>query len=139
MNWKLITVGRPSLDYARLGCDEYLKRLKRHARIEWVVVDEGRFTPKPAGAAIDIVLDERGTELTTMELRALVDRWELGAVKLVRVLVGGSEGHTEAARGAADVVLALSRFTLQHELALLVFLEQLYRVYSIKSGSPYHR
>ena len=139
MNWRLITVGHPALEYARLGCDEYLRRLKRHARIEWVVVDGNRFPSKPQGTVIDVVLDERGVELTTIEFRSLVDRWELDAVKHVRALVGGADGHSEETRRGADLVLALSRLTLQHELALLVFLEQLYRVYSIKCGSPYHR
>ena len=38
-----------------------------------------------------------------------------------------------------DHLVALSGFTLQHELALVVLLEQLYRVYTVLRGEPYHR
>jgi 23S rRNA (pseudouridine1915-N3)-methyltransferase len=62
-----------------------------------------------------------------------------GDVKTVAFLIGAADGHNEALRGKCDLVLTLSPFTLQHELALLVLLEQLYRVASLKSGSPYHR
>jgi 23S rRNA (pseudouridine1915-N3)-methyltransferase len=54
-------------------------------------------------------------------------------------LIGAADGHNASLRDACDLLLTLSPFTLQHELALLVLLEQLYRVASLKSGSPYHR
>jgi 23S rRNA (pseudouridine1915-N3)-methyltransferase len=62
-----------------------------------------------------------------------------GDIKEVSFLIGGADGHDPAVRHAADLVWALSPLTLQHELALVVLLEQLYRAYSIKRGEPYHR
>ena len=62
-----------------------------------------------------------------------------GDVKTVAFLIGAADGHNAELRAKCDLMLTLSPFTLQHELALLVLLEQLYRVASLKSGSPYHR
>lgn len=137
MKWNLLTIGKPALEYARLGADEYLRRLQRQTDFTWQVV-KALPAVKPAGH-FWLVLDERGAQLTTAELRKKVDTWELAAVKQITVLIGGSDGHDEATRARADLVLGLSSLTLQHELALVVFLEALYRVYTLKRGEPYHR
>lgn len=52
---------------------------------------------------------------------------------------GLGTGHTEELRSRCGHILALSKFTLQHELALVVLLEQLYRCHTILAGTPYHR
>jgi len=137
MKWNLLTIGKPSLAYARLGAEEYLRRLQRQTDFNWTAVKEMP-AAKPAGH-FWIVLDERGKQLTTRELRTSVDAWELGAIKHITVLIGGSDGHRPDTRAHADLVFGLSALTLQHELALVVFLEALYRVYTMKRGEPYHR
>jgi 23S rRNA (pseudouridine1915-N3)-methyltransferase len=86
-----------------------------------------------------IVLDERGELVSSSELAARLRRWEGGSVKCGALLMGGADGHDQSVRAAADWVWSLSPLTLQHELALLVALEQLYRAYTIKAGLPYHR
>ena len=65
--------------------------------------------------------------------------WVRAAAIVVAFLVGGAEGHPEAVREEADLLLSLSPLTLQHELALLVLMEQLYRVLTLRAGHPYHR
>lgn len=66
-------------------------------------------------------------------------QWQLHSIKKVAFLIGASDGHTQALRSRCDHILALSKLTLQHELALVVLMEQLYRVYTILAGMPYHR
>ncbi len=146
MHIRLIVAGKPALAYARTGVDEYLKRLSRFGGHELVAVRAGapeevsaRLLEKSQGC-YRIALDERGTGLGT---RALAEKLgnlaTRGDVKTVAFLIGAADGHSESLRKACDFLLALSPMTLQHELALLVLLEQLYRVASLKSGSPYHR
>ena len=84
-------------------------------------------------------MDERGRLLDTAELVTLVNQWEMAGVKRVALLIGGSDGHSPAIRSAVDDSWAMGRLTLQHELALVVLLEQIYRVHTIKRGEPYHR
>jgi 23S rRNA (pseudouridine1915-N3)-methyltransferase len=87
-----------------------------------------------------VAVDERGEQLTTAELAARIGALEMrGGIKCVAFLVGAADGHHETLRRGADMVLALSRLTLQHELALVVLLEQLYRVADLRRGGPYHR
>jgi 23S rRNA (pseudouridine1915-N3)-methyltransferase len=146
MQIRVIVAGKPALAYAKVGVDEYLKRLSRFGGYELVTVKAGsrddvsaRLLEKSTGCH-RIVLDERGERLGT---RAFADKLDTlamrGDIKTVAFLIGAADGHNESVRASADLLLTLSPFTLQHELALLVLLEQLYRVASLKSGSPYHR
>jgi 23S rRNA (pseudouridine1915-N3)-methyltransferase len=90
--------------------------------------------------AFRIVLDERGERPTTRQLSDKVAALEMrGDVKCVAFLIGASDGHTDELRRSADWLLSLSSMTMQHELALVVLLEQIYRVATLRKGEPYHR
>ena len=146
MQIRIIVAGKPALAYAKAGVDEYLKRLSRFGGHEMVVIKAGsrdevsaRLLEKSQGC-FRVALDERGECLTTRKFADRLDALAMrGEVKTVAFLIGAADGHNEGLRDVCDLVLTLSPFTLQHELALLVLLEQLYRVASLKSGSPYHR
>jgi len=146
MRIRLIVAGKPALAYAKAGVDEYLKRLSRIGTYELVTVKAGtseevsaRLLERSEGC-LRIAMDERGESLSTRAFSAkLATLAARGDIKTVAFLIGAADGHSEALRAAADQVLALSPLTLQHELALLVLLEQLYRAASLQSGSPYHR
>jgi 23S rRNA (pseudouridine1915-N3)-methyltransferase len=146
MRIQIIVAGKPALAYAKAGMEEYLKRLSRFGGHEMIVIKAGsrdevseRLLERSQGC-FRIALDERGELLNTRRFAEKLDALAMrGDVKAVAFLIGAADGHNEALRGACDLVLTISPFTLQHELALLVLLEQLYRVASLKSGSPYHR
>lgn len=146
MNIRILVAGKPALNYAREGVDEYLKRLSRHGSHELVIIKAGerddvsqRLLERSEGC-YRIVLDERGKALRTREMHQQLDQLRVrGDIKNVAFLIGAADGHNASVREAADLLLSVSSFTLQHELALVVLLEQLYRVASIDAGSPYHR
>lgn len=136
MRLRVVAVGRPRLAYARLGVEEYAGRIRRYAPLDLAFVrEEGELLPKAEGHR-KVVLDERGRLFTTEEFYRRLLAWE---GERVAFLVGGAEGHSEAVREEADLLLSLSPLTLQHELALLVLMEQLYRVLTLRAGHPYHR
>lgn len=143
MKWLVAAIGRPKLPFARAGIDEYLHRLGRFAPVEFAPLrisgDEGRALLDRTEGFHRIVMDERGKPLTSVEFSRLIGNLELHGTRGTAVLVGGADGHSAEVRERADVLLAVSRFTLQHELALLVMLEQIYRAYGILRGTPYHR
>lgn len=112
--------------------------------IDYFAKDQGRVKNsiqhlQRSAGTIRIALDERGERWTTDQFVSKVNQLELSGSKRVSLLIGGADGHDESLRNEADAVWALSPLTLQHELALLVLLEQVYRAYTIKRGEPYHR
>jgi len=145
MRWHLFVIGKPKLDFAKLGVEEYAARLKPFASVEIECLKAGS-REKESRALLDrsegmfrVVLDERGAEIGSRALAQRISEWEMTAKRDVALLIGGADGHTAEVRQAAGWVWSLSQLTLQHELALVVLLEQLYRAYTIKAGTPYHR
>jgi 23S rRNA (pseudouridine1915-N3)-methyltransferase len=145
MKWQVITVGKPSLLWARAGMEEYLTRLRYGTQVDHTALREGssiltseRMQTASEGT-LRIVLDERGRSITSSELANWIKKHQLSGTKRISVLIGGADGHSEPTRSSADELWCLSALTLQHEMALVLFLEQLYRAYSIIRGAPYHR
>ncbi len=83
-------------------------------------------------------LDEKGRCLSSRELASLLNKLFSQHREFV-VFAGGPEGLAEDLLKEAQMRLSLSPLTLNHELALLVFCEALYRSLTILSGLPYHR
>jgi len=146
MNIRLFVAGKPSLAYAKSGVAEYLKRLSRYGSYELIHLKAGASEKVSADLLarteghFRIALDERGKALTTTQWAKQFETLEMnGEVKNASFLIGASDGHTEELRQKADAIWQLSSLTLQHELALVVLLEQLYRVATYRRGEPYHR
>jgi 23S rRNA (pseudouridine1915-N3)-methyltransferase len=91
----------------------------------------------PAGSLV-VALDERGKDWTTLQLAEAVRGWR-DASEPVAFAIGGPDGLDAAFKREARMLLRLSSLTLPHALARVVLLEQLYRVWSILAGHPYHR
>lgn len=145
MKWSIIAVGKPALAWAKDGVADYLARLQRAQRVDCVFLREGseeqttKRVLEASDGTVRVLLDERGKLQRSVELADWIRRRELAGCKHVSVLIGGASGHSQAVRAAAQESWSLSPLTLQHELALVVLLEQLYRAGSILRGEPYHR
>jgi 23S rRNA (pseudouridine1915-N3)-methyltransferase len=143
--WKILAVGKPRLSFAAAGINEYIDRILHYARVEKRFI-RASTTEREAAELLEAsqnswrtVLDERGLQVASRQFAKLIERWEFQGIRNISLIVGGADGHNETVRKKADFVLSLGRMTLQHELALLVALEQIYRAYTILNGSPYHR
>jgi 23S rRNA (pseudouridine1915-N3)-methyltransferase len=102
--------------------------------------DEAERLLKAAGSAdVRLVLDEAGNALSSQDLANLLATQRDGGNSALSVLIGGPDGHGDAALKGATLRVSLGAMTLPHGLARIVLTEQLYRAATILSGHPYHR
>jgi 23S rRNA (pseudouridine1915-N3)-methyltransferase len=118
---------------------EELPAAKRGARAQAAVEDEAR---RLLGALrpeeFVVGLDERGRELSTLELAGwLKERMQDG--RDLAFLIGGPDGFAASVLGRCDLRWSLSRLTFPHALVRILVLEQLYRAQSVLAHHPYHR
>lgn len=145
MNWHVFVIGKPKLAFAKAGVEEYARRIQPFAPLAVECLKSGGRETESAAllrrstGMFTLVLDERGGQFTSRQFAQKLSEWEQKSVKSVALIIGGADGHSEELRQSADWLMSLGKFTLQHELALVVALEQIYRAYSIKAGTPYHR
>lgn len=85
-----------------------------------------------------VVLDERGTRLSTAQLASRLEFW-LGDGRDVALLIGGPDGLEPTLKASADESFRLSDLTLPHAFARVLLAEALYRAWSLHIGHPYHR
>jgi 23S rRNA (pseudouridine1915-N3)-methyltransferase len=150
---RVVAIGKDRSGLFAPAVEEYAKRLSRYVKFELVEVPEARRhagTPRAKdeeGEALlarigererVVLLDERGIEETSEAFARRVERW-LGRGQDVVLVLGGSDGLSDAIRARGQETLALSRFTLAHRLARVVLVEQLYRAMTILRGEPYHK
>jgi 23S rRNA (pseudouridine1915-N3)-methyltransferase len=154
MKLRVVAVGLRLPDWAQTACDDYLKRFPPDWRVEMKTVKAEPREGKPVPAVMQaeaqrldaalgrdvrrVVLDERGSRLTSAELAQRMQAWALDG-RDVGLVIGGADGLDPAFKQAADESLRLSDLTLPHALARVLLLEQLYRGWSLLHNHPYHR
>jgi 23S rRNA (pseudouridine1915-N3)-methyltransferase len=155
MRLHLISVGQRLPDWATAACSDYLKRFPR---AQPIVLHEIKAEPRtgsrtaqqimeseavrieaaiPAGAR-RVMLDERGTDITTVALAKRLEYWQ-GEAQDVALIIGGADGIAPALKATAHEMIRLSSLTLPHAMARVLLAEQLYRAITVLSGHPYHR
>jgi 23S rRNA (pseudouridine1915-N3)-methyltransferase len=85
-----------------------------------------------------ILLDEKGKELKTVEFSGALEKMFFLPKKRIVFIIGGPWGFADTVYERADFKMSLSKMTFPHQLVRLLFLEQLYRVFTIIKGEPYH-
>jgi 23S rRNA (pseudouridine1915-N3)-methyltransferase len=146
-------VGRDRSGWFEPGVQGYAERLRRYAELDLLELPAAKGALPPADARrregealLDkvrpdswlVALDERGTQVDSVELSRLVATARDAGRELV-FCIGGDEGLDASVRDRAWKIVALSRMTLPHRLARLVLLEQLYRAFTLLRGEPYHK
>jgi 23S rRNA (pseudouridine1915-N3)-methyltransferase len=118
--------------------DRYLKRIAWPTKVT-ELADRGGRLPAPAANSITVVLDERGRALSSTELARTLEGWRDSGKREARFLIGAADGHDDAQRQSADLLLSFGAATWPHLLVRAMLAEQLFRATSILANHPYHR
>ena len=155
MKIALLQTGKTTDKNISAVADLYTSRIKKYSAFEIITLPELKNTknmPVPdqkirEGKRIIqsvnneeyvILLDEKGKELKTVEFSELLEKIFLLQKKRIVFVIGGPWGFSEEVYSRADLKLSLSKMTFPHQLVRLLFLEQLYRSFTIIKGEPYH-
>lgn len=150
----LLQVGRTHADYVKLGIAEFEKRLMHYSNFENIYIEDIKnsgnqsaemlkekegvlILKKIKDSDLVILLDETGKEFTSVKFAEQLQQWMNTGRNLI-FIVGGAFGFSEAVYKRADSQLSLSRMTFTHQMIRLLFIEQLYRAFTILKGEKYH-
>ena len=155
MRLEVLLLNKTKESYLQQGVADYLHRLQRYGSIELVEIKVKNLSSRSDAeikAQESVLLDRRATEgsyrialdsggqqFSSDKFAALLTELENRAVKSVSFIIGGPLGLAEDQLRRADQVLSLSHMTFTHDMTRLILLEQIYRAYTIKAGTGYHK
>ena len=155
MQLLIVAVGHKMPDWIETGFGEYAKRMPADCRIVLrEIKPEQRSGSRTAATVMQleaarieaalpkgcriIALDERGKDVTTVQLAEQLTTWQQTGGD-VAFLIGGADGLDPALKAKAQGMLRISSLTLPHGMVRVLLAEQLYRAWSITQNHPYHR
>lgn len=146
MKINLIVVGKLKEKFLVEGIAEYLKRIKKFAKVEVREVPECRSVEEEGQKILSLVpkdswlcvLDVAGEALSSEDFAKKIAALTLSGVSNLTFTIGGAFGLSEELRAAASFRLSLSKMTLTHQMTRLVLVEQIYRAFKINRNEPYH-
>ncbi len=153
MKVSLICIGKTNESYIREGIDVYFKRIQRYTAFSLICTAECRkglnreLQKQEEGQIILkkltqddflILLDENGTEFESVKFASYIEKHFVQSTKNIVFVIGGPYGFSQEIYAKANFKLSLSKMTFSHQLIRLLFVEQLYRAFTIIKGEPYH-
>lgn len=155
MKITLLVVGKTKNNYLIEGEKEYEKRLKHYIRFEETVIPELKkvknlsiteIKEKEGKIIINkikktdyvVLLDEKGSEFTSVEFSNFIQKQLNSGVKNVLFIIGGAYGFSKEVYKCCNKKVSISKMTFSHQMIRLIFKEQLYRSFSILNNEPYH-
>ncbi|VAW23599.1 23S rRNA (pseudouridine(1915)-N(3))-methyltransferase [hydrothermal vent metagenome] len=151
----LLVIGKTDATYLQEGIAEYQKRLKHYAPFELKVIPDIKrkknlteYMQKKREAELIlhqlnntaevILLDEKGKSFSSKDFSSYIEKKMVSGIKELVFIIGGPYGFAKEVYDKAQQKISLSRMTFSHQMARLVFMEQLYRAFTILKGEPYH-
>lgn len=154
MKISLVTIGRTDVDWVKEGMRLYVSRLGHYCTFtldeipelknvsslskEQIKIKEGQVLMKRIRPSDCLVLlDERGRQQTSLEWASWIQN-KLSSGRDLVFVIGGAYGFSREVYDRADGLVSLSKMTFSHQMVRAIFLEQLYRAFTILRGEPYH-
>ena len=150
----LVAVGQRPPSWAQEAYDDYAKRFPPEMKLELKAVKaeprQGRSAEQlmaaeaqrieaaiPKGAR-RVLLDERGSRLSTVDMAARLALW-LSEGRDAALVIGGPDGLAAPLKSTAEETWRLSDLTLPHAMVRVLLAEALYRAWTVHTNHPYHR
>ena len=158
MKIKIYAIGKIK-DFYKLGCDEYIKRIKPYCNIEVVEVKDEALCEHPHESEINKAKNIEGERVLKLVkdsdylIGLDLDKKEYDSVEFskqistkleknggfISFVIGGSYGLSDALKARVNESFSLSKFTFLHQMSRLILLEQIYRSFKILSNETYHK
>jgi 23S rRNA (pseudouridine1915-N3)-methyltransferase len=152
MKIKLLVIGKTTPEYLKDGIAEYEKRLVHYTGFSIEMLPDVKKAPidklkeleaeaflkKITNRDFVVLLDENGKLFSSEKFAGQFEKWMNGQITQVVFIIGGAFGFGKALYDRANLQIALSEMTFSHQMVRLIFVEQLYRAFTIIKGEPYH-
>ena len=150
-----LVIGKTDESYLENGIGKYIKRLEHYIPFEMKVIPdiknrktlseeqqkkaEGDLILSQLNSGDDLILlDENGKTFTSVDFSQWIEKQMNGGSKRLFFVVGGPYGFSKEVYSKAKSKISLSAMTFSHQMIRLIFVEQLYRAFTIIKGEPYH-
>lgn len=151
----LIVIGKTDEEYLQKGLGIFLKRIPHYMVFEMKIIadikkaknlseeqqkeKEGELILQQIISSDELILlDEQGLEVSSIEFARFLEKRMLSGIKRLVFVIGGPYGFAQNVYSRANGKISLSKMTFSHQMVRLIFVEQLYRAFTILKGEPYH-
>lgn len=155
MKIAFIVVGKTTDSDLQKLQDQYNNRLKHYVTFDNIIIPElkntkslsvdvqkekeGELILKTLDTSDDVILlDDKGKQYSSMDFSGFIQRKMNASTRRLVFVVGGPYGFSQAVYDRANGKLSLSLMTFSHQMIRLLFVEQVYRAFTILKGEPYH-
>lgn len=155
MKIKLLTIGKTDEKYLQSGMDIFTKRIPHYIPFELKIIPdlknnrnlseiqqkekEGELILREINNSDELILlDENGLLNGSVAFARFLEKKMVAGTRQVVFVIGGPYGFSENVYQRANQRISLSPMTFSHQMVRLIFLEQLYRAFTILKGEPYH-
>ena len=152
----LLVIGKTDEDYLVTGIKKYVGRIGHYASFEMKEIPDIRnrktlseeqqkkaesflLLPQLQPGDHVVLLDENGSTFTSVGFAENLEKLMASGAKRIVFIVGGPYGFAQEVYDKANAKMALSAMTFSHQMVRLIFVEQLYRAFTILKGEPYHQ
>ena len=150
-----VVIGKTDESYLETGIGKYIKRLEHYIPFEMKVIPdiknrktlteeqqkkaEGDLILSQLNPGDDLILlDEKGKTFTSVMFSQWIEKQMNAGSKRIVFVVGGPYGFSKDVYDKAKFKISLSEMTFSHQMVRAIFVEQLYRAFTIMKGEPYH-
>ncbi len=154
MKIELIVIGKTNFSFIEEGIMEYKSRINHFINFEIIVLPDvkqklpiAKLKEKESEVLLNYIqskdmelylLDDKGKEYTSIDFSLIIQDKVNIVRKDLAFIIGGAYGFSQVVYNTIPNKISFSRFTFSHQLIRLIFVEQLYRAFTIIKNLPYH-